>query len=87
MTPSGKSHTVSFARTASASTKGVSDLDDEEWVDPTPIPATPRDTTPPSKDPAPPAMARTKSSSSNSGKSGKSCKHRKEAWKRAHQHF
>ena len=82
-TPSGKSHAVSFARTVSASTEG--DLDDEEWVDPTPIPATPLDTTPPSKTlfqmnagsvPAPPAMAKTKSSSSNSGKSRKS---RKEA--------
>jgi cysteine protease ATG4 len=82
---SGKSHAVSFARTASASTEGEGDLDDEEWVDPTPIPATPLDATPPSKAlfqknagsvPAPPVMAKTKSSSSNSGKSRK---HRKEA--------
>jgi len=34
-TPSGKSHSVSFARTASASTEGEGDFDDEEWVDPT----------------------------------------------------
>ncbi len=91
-TASGKSHThaVSFTRTISASTEG--DLDDEEWVDPTPIPATPLDTTPPSKAalfqksatdtsvpvarPRAPAMAKSKSSSSTSGKSRK---HRKEA--------
>jgi hypothetical protein len=45
MTPSGKSHAVSLARMASASTEGEGNLDDEEWVDPTPIPATPLDAT------------------------------------------
>ena len=37
-----KAHAVSFARTPSASIDGGDgDLDDEEWIDPTPIPATP----------------------------------------------
>jgi cysteine protease ATG4 len=86
----GKSHAhaVSFMRTVSASTEGEGDLDDEEWVDPTSVPATPLDTTPPSKAvfqrnsdtgagsvPRPPGIAKTKSSSSNGGKSRK---HRKE---------
>ena len=81
---SRKTHAVSFTRAASASTDG-GDLDDEEWVDPTSVPATPLDATPPSKAlfqrgaasaPVAPMMAKTKSSSSNSGKSRK---HRKEA--------
>jgi cysteine protease ATG4 len=86
----GKSrpHAVSFMRTVSASTEGEGDLDDEEWVDPTSVPATPLDATPPSKAlfqkspdtgaasvPRPPGMAKTKSSSSNGRKSRK---HRKE---------
>ena len=41
-------HAVGFTRAASASTDG-GDLDDEEWVDPTSVPTTPLDTTPPSK--------------------------------------
>jgi cysteine protease ATG4 len=78
-TTSRKAHAVSFARTPSASTDGgEGNLDDEEWVDPTPIPATPLDATPPALIPVPaPPMAKTKSSSSNSAKSRK--KHRKEA--------
>jgi cysteine protease ATG4 len=87
-TPSGKSHAVSFAHTASTSTEGKGDFDDKEWVDPTPIPATPLDTTPPLKAlfqknsdsvPLPLVMAKTKSSSSNCGRSGRSREHRKEA--------
>src|SRR5258708_7611042 len=82
-------HAVSFLRSVSTSTEGEGDLDDEEWVDPTSVPATPLDATPPSKAvfqkrsdtaaapvPRPPGIAKTKSSSSNGGKSRK---HRKEA--------
>ena len=81
---SGKTRAVSLTRITSASTDG-GDLDDEEWIDPTSVPATPLDATPPSKAlfqrgaasaPVAPMMAKTKSSSSNSGKSHK---HRKEA--------
>src|SRR5260221_1221196 len=42
-TPQRKVHAVSFSRTTSADD---GDLDDEEWVDPTPIPATPLVATP-----------------------------------------
>ncbi len=76
-------------RSVSASTEGEGDLDDEEWVDPSFVPATPLDATPPSKAlfqkgsdtgaasvPRPTGIAKTKSSSSNGGKSRK---HRKEA--------
>ena len=71
---SRKTHAVSFTRAASASTDG-GDLDDEEWVDPTSVPAMSLDATPPSKAlfqrgaasaPVAPMMAKTKSSSSNS---------------------
>ena len=81
---SRKTHAVSFTRAASASTDG-GDLDDEEWVDPTSVPAMQLDATPPSKamfqrgaasEPVAPMTAKTKSSSSNSGKSRE---HRKEA--------
>jgi cysteine protease ATG4 len=59
-----KANAVSFSRTVSADD---GDLDDEEWVDPTPIPATPLDAAPPPlPNPAtpPPMMAKAKSSSS-----------------------
>lgn len=72
-TISRKPNAVSFARTISADS---GDLDDEEWVDPTPIPATPLETMPPAFPNAalmPPMM--TKAKSSSSGKSRK----RKEA--------
>ncbi|KAH9991019.1 hypothetical protein BJV77DRAFT_963034 [Russula vinacea] len=73
---SGKTRAVSLTRTASASTDG-GDPDDEERIDPTSVPATPLDATPPSKAlfqrgaasaSVAPMMAKTKSSSSNSGK-------------------
>ena len=75
-TPQRKVHAVSFSRTTSADD---GDLDDEEWVDPTPIPATPLDATPP---PFPsttasnvgasaPMMAKTKSSSSTKSRKRK----------------
>jgi len=72
-TMSRKANSVNFSRTMSADS---GDLDDEEWVDPTPIPATPLETVPPAFPnavPVPPMMAKAKSSSS--GKSRK----RKEA--------
>jgi cysteine protease ATG4 len=86
LTPQRKVHAVSFSRTTSADD---GDLDDEEWVDPTPIPATPLDATPPAFPstgdsrgdasdamlvPVPPMMM-TKTKSSSSTKSRK----RKEA--------
>ncbi|KAH9020204.1 hypothetical protein EDB85DRAFT_532534 [Lactarius pseudohatsudake] len=58
-TISRKPNAVDFSRTISADS---GDLDDEEWVDPTPIPPTPLEPVPPA---FPPAMiAKTKSSSS-----------------------
>ena len=48
------SHTISSTST---------DLDDEEWVDPTPIPPTPLESAPPTAF-TPPIIAKTKSSSS-----------------------
>lgn len=69
-----KAHAVSFARTTSGED---GDLDDEEWVDPTPIPATPLDTTPPlfpgggGAVPSPPMMAKSKSSSSTKSRKRK----------------
>ncbi|KAN0134671.1 hypothetical protein V8E53_007456 [Lactarius tabidus] len=50
---------VDFSRTISSDS---TDLDDEEWVDPTPIPPTPLETAPPAF--PPPIIAKTKSSSS-----------------------
>jgi len=57
-----KAHAVSFIRAPSAD---EGDLDDEEWVDPTPIPATPLEPTPPMFPdtptvPPPPMMAKAK---------------------------
>ena len=57
-TISRKATAVNFSRTISSDS---ADLDDEEWVDPTPIPATPLETAPPV---FPPPIAKTKSSSS-----------------------
>ena len=75
-TPQRKVHAVSFSRTTSADD---GDLDDEEWVDPTPIPATPLDATPPlfpsttssSVGSSAPMMAKTKSSSSTKSRKRK----------------
>ena len=86
---SRKMHAVSFTRAASASTDG-GDLDDEEWVDPTSVPAMPLDETPPSKAlfqrgtasaPVAPMMAKTISSSSISGEVASTGK------KRTHQRY
>ena len=76
-----KVHAVSFSRTTSADD---GDLDDEEWVDPTPIPATPLDATPPifpstpgaagganAAVPLPMMMAKAKSSSSTKNRKRK----------------
>jgi cysteine protease ATG4 len=79
VTPQRKAHAVSFSRTTSASD---GDLDDEEWVDPTPIPATPLDATPPTFPitggrgdavavPMPPMMAKAKSSGSTKSRKRK----------------
>jgi len=69
-TPQRKVHAVSFSRTTSA--------DDEEWVDPVPIPTTPLDATPPlfpsttastsGGAGSPPIMVKAKSSSSLKGR-------------------
>jgi len=75
-TPQRKVHAVSFSRTTSADD---GDLDDEEWVDPTPIPATPLDATPPlfpttassGGAGSPPMMIKTKSSSSTKSRKRK----------------
>jgi cysteine protease ATG4 len=76
-TPQRKVHAVSFSRTTSADD---GDLDDEEWVDPTPIPATPLDATPPTFPttggrgdtvPVPPMMAKAKSSGSTKSRKRK----------------
>jgi len=72
-TPQRKVHAVSFSRTTSADD---GDLDDEEWVDPTPIPATPLDATPPqfpstTTTSRAPMMAKTKSSSSTKSRKRK----------------
>ena len=76
-TPQRKVHAVSFSRTTSADD---GDLDDEEWVDPTPIPATPLDSTPPQFPSmtasdggagSPPMMVKTKSSSSTKSRKRK----------------
>jgi cysteine protease ATG4 len=66
-----KSHAVSFTRTTSADD---GDVDDEEWVDPTPIPATPLDSSPPpfpSGAAVPPMMVKAKSSSSTKSRKRK----------------
>ncbi|KAI9461081.1 cysteine protease required for autophagy [Russula earlei] len=66
-----KTHAVSFRHTSSADEV---DPDDEEWVDPTPIPATPLEPTPPlfTDGPAvPPMMAKAKSSSSTKSRKRK----------------
>jgi len=69
-----KPHAVSFTRAPSADD---GDLDDEEWVDPTPIPATPLEPTPPmfpdvsAVPAAPPMMAKAKSSSSTKSRKRK----------------
>ena len=55
---SRKATAVDFSHTISSDS---ADLDDEEWVDPTPIPATPLETAPPV---FPPPIAKTRSSSS-----------------------
>ena len=52
---------VDFSSRTISSTS--TDLDDEEWVDPTPIPPTPLESAPPTSFP-PPIIAKTKSSSS-----------------------
>ena len=57
-TISRKATTVDFSRTISSDSAG---LDDEEWVDPTPIPAMPIETVPPA---FPPLTTKTKLSSS-----------------------
>ena len=57
-TISRKATAVDFSRTISSDS---ADLDDEEWVDPTPIPPTPLETAPPA---FPPPIAKTRSSSS-----------------------
>ena len=57
-TISRKATTVDFSRTISSDSAG---LDDEEWVDPAPIPATPIETVPPA---FPPPITKTKLSSS-----------------------
>ena len=63
-TISRKPNAVNFSRTISADSADSNDLDDdEEWVDPTPIPPTPLETVPPAF-PPPPVIAKTKSSSS-----------------------
>ncbi|KAI0245661.1 hypothetical protein BJV78DRAFT_1287349 [Lactifluus subvellereus] len=60
-----KANAVSFTRSVSTDD---GDLDDEEWVDPTPIPATPLDAAPPpfptAGTPSPTTMTKVKSSSS-----------------------
>ena len=62
---------VGFSRTISSDSADIDD-DDEEWVDPTPIPATPLEPAPPAF--PPPIVTKTKSSSS-----AKSSRKRKEA--------